>query len=131
MSTTTLAGNLTADPEVRFTKNGTAVSNFTVASTPRRFDKDSSAWVDGETLFMRCTVFGKQAENMTEQLRKGQRVVVTGSLTQANYTDKDGNERTSIELDVDEVASSVRFTSETNAPSAPARKTQGKQPVSV
>jgi len=60
MSTTTLAGNLTADPEVRFTKGGTAVSNFTVASTPRRFDKDSSAWVDGETLFMRCTVFGNK-----------------------------------------------------------------------
>ncbi len=125
MSTTTLTGNLTADPEVRFTKNGTAVSNFTVASTPRRFDKEAGAWADGETLFMRCTVFGKQAENMTEQLRKGQRVVVTGALTQSNYIDKDGKERSSIELDVDEVASSVRFTSELNAP------TNQKEPVSV
>ncbi len=128
MSTTTLAGNLTADPEVRFTKNGTAVSNFTVASTPRRFDKEAGAWADGETLFMRCTVFGKQAENMTEQLRKGQRVVVTGALTQSNYIDKDGKERSSIELDVDEVASSVRFTSELTAPTAP---TNQKEPVSV
>ncbi len=128
MSTTTLAGNLTADPEVRFTKNGTAVSNFTVASTPRRFDKEAGAWADGETLFMRCTVFGKQAENMTEQLRKGQRVVVTGALTQSNYIDKDGKERSSIELDVDEVASSVRFTSELTAPAAPANQ---KEPVSV
>ncbi len=128
MSTTTLAGNLTADPEVRFTKNGTAVSNFTVASTPRRFDKEAGAWADGETLFMRCTVFGKQAENMTEQLRKGQRVVVTGALTQSNYIDKDGKERSSIELDVDEVASSVRFTSELTAPAAP---TNQKEPVSV
>ncbi len=128
MSTTTLAGNLTADPEVRFTKNGTAVSNFTVASTPRRFDKEAGAWADGETLFMRCTVFGKQAENMTEQLRKGQRVVVTGALTQSNYIDKDGKERSNIELDVDEVASSVRFTSELTAPTAPANQ---KEPVSV
>ncbi len=128
MSTTTLAGNLTADPEVRFTKNGTGVSNFTVASTSRRFDKEAGAWADGETLFMRCTVFGKQAENMTEQLRKGQRVVVTGALTQSNYIDKDGKERSSIELDVDEVASSVRFTSELTAPTAPANQ---KEPVSV
>ena len=125
MSTTTLAGNLTADPEVRFTKGGTAVSNFTVASTPRRFDKDTSAWVDGETLFLRCTVFGKQAENMTEQLRKGQRVVVTGTLNQSNYTDKDGNERSSIELDVDEIAGSLRFTSDIHAPVAQT------EPVSV
>lgn len=115
MSNTTLVGNLTTDPEVRFTKNGTAVSNFTVASTPRRFDKETGTWNDGETLFMRCTVFGKQAENMTEQLRKGQRVVVTGTLGQSNYNDKDGNTRSTIELDVDEVATSIRFAPENTA----------------
>ncbi len=129
MSTTTLVGNLTADPTVRFTHNGTAVSNFTVASTPRRFDKEAGAWADGETLFMKCTVFGKQAENMTEQLRKGARVVVTGSLTQSNYTDKDGNARSSIELDVDEVASSVRFTNDGGATVTP--PAQVVEPVTV
>lgn len=122
MSNTTLVGNLTTDPEVRFTKNGTAVSNFTVASTPRRFDKEAGTWNDGETLFMRCTVFGKQAENMTEQLRKGQRVVVTGTLSQSTYNDKDGNARSTIELDVDEVATSIRFATEsaTTPPAAQA-----------
>ena len=110
---TTIVGNLTADPEVRFTHAGTAVCNFTVASTPRRFDRDSETWVDGDTLFLRCTTFGTQAERMVEELTKGARVMVTGSLEQHTYTDADGNTRISIELDVDEVAASLRFAPKT------------------
>lgn len=126
MSITTIAGNLTADPELRFTKNGTPVANLTIASTPRKFDKDSGSWKDGETLFLRGTVWGKQAEAVTEQLSKGQRVVATGTLTQSAYEDKDGVKRTSIELEVDEIGSSLRFA--TGAAEVP---TPAVEPVAV
>ena len=109
MSTTTIAGNLTADPTLRFTSNGTPVANFTIAHTPRRYDKTSGAWVDGDTLFLRSTVWGKQAEAVAESLTKGTRVVATGALSQFSYTDADGNARTSIELEVDEVGPSLRW----------------------
>lgn len=109
MSTTTIAGNLTTDPTLRFTSNGTPVANFTIAHTPRRYDKASGAWVDGDTLFLRSTVWGKQAEAVAESLTKGTRVVATGALSQSSYTDADGNTRTSIELEVDEVGPSLRW----------------------
>jgi single-strand DNA-binding protein len=104
----TVVGNLTATPELRFTPSGAAVANFTVASTPRTFDKQSGEWKDGEALFMRCNVWRQAAENVAESLEKGLRVVVTGRLRQRSY-DKDGQTRTVVELEVDEVAPSLRY----------------------
>lgn len=116
---TTITGNITADPEIRFTATGTAVCNFTVATTPRKFDKATDEWIDGDTLFMRCTTWGTQAEQMAENLTKGARVIVTGALEQHGYTDAEGNERTSIELAVDEVGASLRYASKpTDKPAA-------------
>ncbi|MBF6358450.1 single-stranded DNA-binding protein [Nocardia higoensis] len=105
----TITGNLTADPELRFTPNGVAVANFTVASTPRVYDKATNQWKDGETLFMRCVVWREMAENITESLTKGARVVVTGILRQRNWTDDNDQKRTTYELDAEEVAASMRF----------------------
>ena len=106
----TVIGNLTADPELRFTPSGAAVANFTVASTPRTFDRQSQEWKDGETLWMRCSVWREQAENAAESLTKGTRVVVTGRLTQRSWEDnKTGEKRTAVELQVDEVAPSLRY----------------------
>ena len=124
---TTIAGNITADPEVRFTATGTAVCNFTVASTPRRYDKDTDTWTDGDTLFLRCTAWAAQAENIVEQLAKGARVMVTGDLEQHQYTDAEGNERTSIELAVEEIGSSLRFATKPGNTKAPAG-TRGSKP---
>ena len=115
---TTITGNITADPELRFTGTGTAVCNFTVATTPRKFNKASEDWVDGETMFMRCTTWGTQAEQMAENLAKGARVIVTGTLEQHGYTDADGNERTSIELAADEVGASLRYAAKPSSKSA-------------
>jgi single-strand DNA-binding protein len=105
----TVVGNLTADPELRFTPSGAAVASFTVASTPRTFDKQSQEWRDGDALFLRCSAWRQMAENVTEGLRKGDRVVVVGRLKQRSFDDKDGNRRTVIELDADEVAASAKF----------------------
>ena len=105
---TTIVGNLAGDPELRFTPSGAAVANFTVASTPRTFNKQTNAWDDGETLWMRCSVWRDMAENVAESLSKGTRVVVTGRLKQTSY-EKDGQKRTSIEMDVDEVGPSLRY----------------------
>ena len=105
----TVVGNLTAPPELRFTPNGAAVANFTVASTPRTFDRNTSEWVDGEALFMRCSVWREVAENVAESLDKGMRVIVQGRLKARSYDDKDGNRRTSWELDVDEIGPALRF----------------------
>mgnify|MGYP002713775817 CR=1 FL=1 len=99
----TVVGNLTADPELRFTPNGAAVANFTVASTPRTFDRQTNEWKDGEALFLRCSVWREAAENVAESLTKGMRVIVQGRLRARSYDDRDGNRRTSWELDVDEV----------------------------
>lgn len=104
----TVVGNLTADPELRFTPSGDAVANFTVASTPRTFDKQSQEWRDGDALFLRCNVWRAQAENVAEGMRKGDRVVVVGRLKQRSY-EKDGQKRTVIELEGDEVAVSAKF----------------------
>lgn len=105
----TITGNLTADPELRFTPTGTAVCNFTVAATPRRFDKVTGAWVDGEPLFQRCTVWRQPAENAAESLARGTRVIVTGRLRSSTFETRDGDKRTTLELDVDEVGVSLQF----------------------
>ena len=104
----TVVGNLTADPDLKFTSGGAAVANFTVASTPRSFDKASGQWVDGEPLFMRCSLWREAAENAAESLKKGQRVIVTGKLISRSY-EKDGAKKTVVELAVDEIGPSVRY----------------------
>ena len=105
----TVVGRLVADPELRFTPNGLAVANFTVASTSRTFDRQSNQWVDGEALFLRCSVWREVAENVSESLTKGMRVIVQGRLKARTYDDRDGNKRTSWEMDVDEIGPALRF----------------------
>ena len=105
----TIIGNLTADPELRFTPSGAAVANFTVASTPRQFDRTSNDWKDGETLFMRCSVWRDAAENVAESLQRGARVLVSGRLKSRSFETKEGEKRTVIELDVDEVGPSLKY----------------------
>ena len=105
----TVIGNLTADPELRFTQSGIAVASFTVASTPRTFDRQANEWKDGEALFLRCSIWRDAAENVAESLEKGTRVVVQGRLKQRSYTDREGNNRTSIELDVEEIGPSLKY----------------------
>ncbi len=105
----TLVGNLTGDPELRFTPSGAAVANFTVASTPRTFDRQTNEWKDGETLFMRCSIWRDAAENVAESLTRGARVVVTGRLKSRSYETKEGEKRTVLEMDVDEVGPSLRY----------------------
>lgn len=105
----TLVGNLTSDPELRFTPNGAAVANFTVASTPRMFDRKSGEFRDGETLFMRCSLWRDAAENVAESLSRGTRVIVQGRLKSRSFDTKEGERRTVMELDVDEIGPSLRF----------------------
>lgn len=105
----TIVGNLTADPELRYTASGAPVANFTVASTPRTFDRNSGQWKDGETLFMRCSVWRDVAENIADSLTKGTRVIVQGRLQQRSYETRDGQQRTTVELAVDEVGPSLRY----------------------
>lgn len=105
----TVVGNLTADPELRFTTNGVPVASFTVASTPRRWDSQSGSYVDGDPLFMNCNIWRQPAENVANSLRKGDRVVVTGNLRQRRYQTREGENRTVMELQVDEVGASLRF----------------------
>lgn len=121
----TIVGNLTGDPELRFTPGGAAVANFTVASTPRTFDKGTGKWVDQEALFMRCSIWRQAAENVAESLRKGTRVVVVGRLKQRSYETKEGERRTVMELEADEIGASLKF-----APvkvNKPERGSQGNQ----
>ena len=105
----TIAGNLTADPELRFTQSGIPAANFTVASTPRTFDKQSGQWVDGDPLFLRCTVWRDYAEHVSESLSKGMRVIVQGNLRASQWTDKQGNNRTTYQIDVAEIGPSLRY----------------------
>lgn len=106
----TVVGNLTADPELRFTPSGAAVANFTVASTPRTFDRQTNEWKDAETLFMRCSVWREAAENAAESLTRGARVVVTGRLVSRSWEDKEtGQKRSVMEMQVDEVGPSLRY----------------------
>ncbi|GED96013.1 single-stranded DNA-binding protein [Gordonia crocea] len=105
----TVIGNLTADPELRFTPSGAAVANFTVASTPRTFDRQTNEWKDGEALFLRCNIWREAAENVTESLTKGTRVIVSGRLKQRSFETREGEKRTVYELDVDEIGPSLRY----------------------
>jgi single-strand DNA-binding protein len=105
----TVVGNLTADPELRFTQSGAAVANFTIASTPRQLDRNTNEWKDGEALFLRCSIWRQAAENVAESLQRGMRVVAQGRLKQRSFETKEGEKRTVIELDVDEVGPSLRY----------------------
>ncbi|MEE2032628.1 single-stranded DNA-binding protein [Rhodococcus chondri] len=105
----TVVGNLTADPELRFTPAGAAVANFTVASTPRIFDRQSNEWKDGDALFMRCNIWREAAENVAESLTRGSRVIVQGRLKQRSYETREGEKRTVVELEVDEIGPSLRY----------------------
>jgi single-strand DNA-binding protein len=107
----TVVGNLTGDPELRFTPSGAAVANFTIASTPRQFDRQSNEWKDGDTLFMRCSIWREAAENVAESLTKGMRVIAQGRLVQRSYETREGEKRTVVELQVDEVGPSLRYAS--------------------
>ena len=108
-TTLTVIGNLTADPELRFTPSGAAVASFTVASTPRTFDRQSGEWKDGEALFLRCNIWRQAAENVAESLTRGARVIVNGRLKQRSFETREGEKRTVIELDVDEIGPSLRY----------------------
>jgi len=105
----TVVGNLTADPELRFTPSGAAVANFTVASTPRTFDRQTNEWKDGEALFLNCSVWRQAAENAAESLTRGMRVVVSGRLKARSYETREGEKRTVFEIDVDEVGPSLKY----------------------
>jgi single-strand DNA-binding protein len=105
----TVVGNLTADPELRFTPSGAAVASFTVASTPRTFDRQTNEWKDGDALFLRCSIWRQAAENVAESLQRGMRVVVTGRLQQRSYETREGEKRTVVEMQVDEVGPSLRY----------------------
>lgn len=112
-TTITIVGNTCADPELRFTQSGAAVCSFTVASTPRTFDKQSGDWKDGEALFLRVNAWRQLAENTGESVRRGTRVVVTGRLRQRSFETKEGEKRTVVELEADEVAVSLRYATAT------------------
>ena len=107
----TVVGNLTGDPELRFTPAGAAVANFTVASTPRTFDRQSNEWKDGDTLFLSCAVWRQAAENVAESLQRGMRVIVQGRLKSRQYETREGEKRTVFEIDVEEVGPSLRSAS--------------------
>jgi single-strand DNA-binding protein len=105
----TVIGNLTADPELRFTPSGAAVANFTVASTPRIYDRQSGEWKDGEALFLRCNIWREAAENVAESLTRGSRVIVHGRLKQRSFETREGEKRTVFEVEVDEIGPSLRY----------------------
>lgn len=130
MTEITLIGNLTADPELRFTPSGKAVANFTVANTPRTFDKQRGEYVDGEPMFLRCSAWKQLAENVAETLAKGNRVIVQGKLKSRSFEDKEGNKRTVFEVDVLEVGPSLKFATATVQKTQPpqAQQSQWGQP---
>jgi len=124
----TLVGNLTADPDLRFAPSGAAVANFTVASTPRTFDRQTNEWRDGDPLFLACSLWRQPAENVAESLSKGMRVIVQGRLRQRSYDDRDGNRRTVFEVEVDEIGPSLRYaTAVVNRKSNPDSSFKGTQ----
>jgi single-strand DNA-binding protein len=108
-TTITIVGNLTDDPDLRFTPNGAAVANFSVASTPRFFDKQTNEWRDGEALFLRCSIWRQAAENVAETLQRGARVIVSGRLKQRSYETREGEKRTTFEVEVDEIGPSLKY----------------------
>jgi single-strand DNA-binding protein len=105
----TVVGNLTGDPELRFTPSGAAVANFTIASTPRTFDRQTNEWKDGDTLFLNCSVWRQAAENVAESLQRGMRVVAQGRLKARSYETREGEKRTVMEMDVEEVGPSLKY----------------------
>lgn len=111
----TVVGNLTADPELRYTQNGIPVAGFTIASTPRQLDRQSGEWKDGEPLFLRATAWRDLGEHVAASLKKGARVIASGRLRQRGYQDRDGNTRTAIELEVEEIGPSLRYATATVA----------------
>lgn len=115
-----ITGNLTSDPELRFTQNGLAVANFTIASTPRVFDKQTKEYKDGEALFMRCSIWREQAEQVAQSLSKGMRVIAQGQLKQRSYETTAGEKRTVVELDVHDIGPSLKYAT------AQVTRTQGK-----
>ncbi|KEP75875.1 single-stranded DNA-binding protein [Microbacterium sp. SUBG005] len=129
----TVVGNLTADPELRYTQNGLPVANFTIASTPRTFDRQANEWKDGDALFIRASVWREFAEHIAGSLTKGSRVIATGRLKQRTYQDREGNNRTSIELEVEEIGPSLRYATATvtraasNGRQQPAAQQTGQQ----
>jgi single-strand DNA-binding protein len=125
----TVVGNLTSDPELRYTQNGLAVANFTIASTPRNFDRASNDWKDGESLFLRASVWREFAEHVAGSLTKGTRVVATGRLKQRSYETKEGEKRTSIELEVDEIGPSLRYATAQITRAASSRDSAGRAQV--
>lgn len=108
-TTLTIIGNLVDDPELRFTPSGSAVANFKIASTPRTFDRQSNEWKDGEALFLRCAVWKEAAENVAESLTKGMRVIAQGRLKSRSYETKEGEKRTVIEFEIDEIGPSLKY----------------------
>ncbi|MGY1695700.1 single-stranded DNA-binding protein [Geodermatophilus sp. SYSU D00814] len=122
----TVIGNLTSDPELRWTPSGAAVANFTIASTPRTLDRQTQEWKDGEALFLRCNVWRQAAENVAESLTRGSRVVAQGRLKQRSFETKEGEKRTVVELEVDEIGPSLRYATATVArASRPADRSGG------
>jgi single-strand DNA-binding protein len=105
----TITGNITADPEIKFLPSGVAVASFTIADTPRVFNKDTGEWKDGDTLFLRCNLWRDAAENVAESLQKGARVVVSGHLKQRTFDGRDGDKKSMIELEVEEVGPSLKY----------------------
>src|SRR6201747_1974002 len=105
----TVVGNLTADPELRFPPSGAAVASFTIASTPRTFDRNTNEWKDGEALFLRCSIWRQAAENVAESLTRGMRVIASGRLKQRSYETREGEKRTVVELDVEEIGPSLKY----------------------
>ena len=134
-TTITVIGNLTADPELRFTTAGAAVANFTIASTARYFDREANQWRDGQALFLRCSVWRDAAENVTETLKRGARVIAQGRMKQRNYETREGEKRTVIELEVDEIGASLRFATaqitRPNRGAAPEEDAVAAEPVAV
>jgi single-strand DNA-binding protein len=124
----TVVGNLTSDPELRYTQSGLAVANFTIASTPRNFDRASNDWKDGEALFLRASVWREFAEHVAGSLTKGSRVIATGRLKQRSYETKEGEKRTSIELEVDEIGPSLRYATAQVTRAASSRDSSGGAP---
>ena len=124
----TVVGNLTSDPELRYTQAGLAVANFTIASTPRNFDRASNDWKDGEALFLRASVWREFAEHVAGSLTKGSRVIATGRLKQRSYETKEGEKRTSIELEVDEIGPSLRYATAQVTRAASSRDSGGGAP---
>ncbi|MGI5450559.1 single-stranded DNA-binding protein [Streptomyces sp. CA-243310] len=106
-TTITVIGNVVADPELRFTPSGAAVTNFRIASTPRKYDKQANQWTDGEPLFLSVAVWRQQAEHVAESITRGSRVIVVGSLTQRQYEAGDGTKRSSYEIQAEEVGPSL------------------------